>query len=105
MNSTVWLCRDLRQGFELHLQLVKIFSNILIGNEAFGMPALNAKLSPPPSTAISTVITPIDGPTVVAAVVEKVILHINFDKDLQLTFLDLSANPIRRRRALQYTSE
>ena len=48
VNSTVWLCRDLRQGFELHLQLVKIFSNILIGNEAFGMPALNANLSPPP---------------------------------------------------------
>jgi hypothetical protein len=31
-NSTVWLCRDLRQGFELHLQLVKILSNIFTGN-------------------------------------------------------------------------
>jgi len=102
VNSTVWLCRDLRQGFELHLQLVKIFSNILIGNEAFGMPALNANLSPPPppSTAISTVITLINGPILVAAVVEKVMLHINFDKNLRLTILDLSANSIRRRRAL-----
>lgn len=100
VNSTVWLCRDLRQGFELHLQLVKILSNILIGNEAFGMPALNSNLSTPPSTAISTVIAPINGLILVAAVVEKVMLHINFDKNLRLTILDLSANSIQRRRAL-----